>query len=182
MRQTTNPHAPLDTGPPSWLYGGSQVSSAACTQRPNLVVMGFGVWEAADHNWAAVKPSTYRKRIESTLASLLPRLRRCARSALLLVGNGACRRHQLQYWRHKPRAVSWPSQAYERLVHLGNELIKNAAYDRSCRAPVPILWLNRSASMETIPALTHSACFMHHPNGIMSNLHASLVQRVLGCL
>ena len=101
---------------------------------------------------------------------------------LIVLGNGACLRQQQLAWPHVSGG-DWPPEQMEQLVSEGNARVEawvRAAQRRAPkRAVLRPLFLGRAASMESVPKLTSSPCFHHHPYGLLSDTHVQMVLNAL---
>ena len=103
---------------------------------------------------------------------------------VLLVGNGACRTHQIRYW--GKGIHTHPPPEFEAHVTRGNEMLARFAAGAAAAAqPAPrVAFLDRSTSMQTVPKENESACSQHHPYGQLSATHVQFVLNALvepGC-
>jgi len=129
------------------------------------------------------------------------------RPRLVVMGNGGCRQQQREYW-GEVSGGDWPPDHFERLLHEGNAKLRQwctAAQLAARRDPYPYpypyleaappqdnlphlphlpritppLFLDRAATMESVPRLVSSPCFHHHPYGQLSDTHVQIVLNAL---
>ena len=154
----------------------SSASSAERQSAPQVVLFGAGVHEAVGgvNSYGAASESRYLSSLNRTLG-LVRRLRGFLPPEcwLVITGNGACKRQQVNHWKQSRR--KFPNDAFERLVTgPGNAFLRAEA------AFMPrTLFLDRAPSMETIERVGDSPCWQHHPYGMLAETHVQMIANTL---
>ena len=124
------------------------------------------------------------------------------RPRLVVMGNGGCLEQQREHW-SQVGGGDWPPPQFEKLVREGNvqlrawcaaaqlsarrqqqqqQQLSGAAASLAAEVPYSLpapLFLDRAASMESVPRLSGSPCFHHHPYGLLSDTHVQFVLNAL---
>ena len=171
---------------------------------PTAVAIGFGLWETA----ADLELGRDAARVRSMLLDGLVRPLGSvldAGSTIVVVGNGVC---DAEPWAQRftkrnatardptaerarrlidSTAEAWVRSEQERQERRHERRQQHGASSSSAvdeRRPTNwtnYLFLSRSRSMETIPPLSTSPCYVSHSHGILSEAHAWMLLDALSC-